>query len=315
MRVLRVALSIFFVLSSVGALAAPKPAASKKATSTKAAPMSSGVSAVIRTDGAMVYSKPDFDAEVLTTLTQGQKVRVSPGTTGQVVKFHKVRVGPVLGYVAEIDVQVEGGVKKRDHKRGAGKNKKSGKASAGNERDRARAQMAEEKKKRDKLPFAFTRYVGLFVGVAGYKEEIGGSKKSDSLLLYGLKMTGPGILFEGPILDINLMLHYGAPKGYTEISTVKPSGYLLMSDTLLLLPMLQKSSFLGTLGVGPLITYRSFKVVRDAKFETFGGLSAGLSLAAAAGFRKGDYAIRAEAKYLVEKRVDTIFQLSLQNEF
>ncbi|RYZ68870.1 MAG: SH3 domain-containing protein, partial [Proteobacteria bacterium] len=230
--------AFFSLLTATSPLAFAAPAA--------AANTSSGVSAVIRTDGAMVYAKPDFDAEVLTTLNQGQKVRVSQGTTGAVVKFHKVRVGPVLGYVAEIDVQVEGGIKKRDHKRGAGKgNKKSAKSdsktnpkSKGNARDRARAEMAEANKKREKLPFAFTRYVGLFVGVAGYEEEVGGSKEKDSLLIYGLKLTGPGILFEGPILDLNLMLHYGAPKAYTDISSVKPSGYLIMADSLLLLPML-----------------------------------------------------------------------------
>jgi hypothetical protein len=286
-------------------------ASSRSGAARKGAPVKDvGVTALIRTDGAMVYAKPDFDAEVLTTLNEGQKVRVSSGTIGEVVKFHKVRAGPVLGYVAEIDVQVEGGVKKREHKRGA-RSKSENKTSKKSDREK----LADQKKNRERLPFIFTRYVGLLVGVAGYEDEIRGVKKSDSLLIYGLKITGPDILFQGPILDMNLMFHYGAPKGYSEISLTKPSGFLILGDVLLLIPVLQRESFLATLGLGPLLTYRSFRTVNANGFENFSGAGVGLSLAAGAGFRRGDYAFRLEGKYLLEKRVDTIFQLSLQNEF
>ena len=79
--------------------------------------------------------------------------------------------------------------------------------------------------------------------------------------------------------------------------------------------MLQKGEFSGTLGFGPAVSYRSFKTVDASGFVSHSGFGLGLSLQAGAGVRLGDYALRLEGKYLVDKRIDTIFQLSLQNAF
>lgn len=310
-------------------------------------PIASALTGVVKTDGALIYSKPDFDAEVLTTLAVGQKVVVSKGTTGEYAKFHRVRSGPIVGYIAEIDVSVEGSESKASKsanatsksksssknkneksklKSGQKSDQKSGQRSKSAKSQKAdRAQAATEaqqridderrRQERAALPFAFNRYVGLVVGAAGYEDEIGGSKKKESLLVYGLKVTGPDIFFQGPIIDLNVLLHYGAPKGYEAISRTKPSGFFILADPLLLLPLFQREKMLGSLGVGPALSYRSFKTVDASGFVSHSGFGVGLSLQASAGLRLGDYALRLEGKYLVDKRVDTIFQLSLQNAF
>ncbi len=295
---------------------------------------------VVKNDGAQVYSQPDFDAQILATLTVGQKVVVSKGTAGAYAKFHRVRAGKIVGYISEMDVEGEGGASlkaaekspvgakaadtsksktKKTSKTASrdkrGRRAKSQKLSPAEQEKRERAAEERARQARAALPFVFNRYVGLVIGVAGYEETISASKSRDSLLVYGLKLTGPGIFFEGPILDTNVVLHWGAPKGYASISAVKPSGFFLLADTLLILPMLQKGEFSGTLGFGPAVSYRSFKTVDAAGFVSHSGFGLGLSLQAGAGVRLGDYALRLEGKYLVDKRIDTIFQLSLQNAF
>lgn len=296
------------------------------------------LTASVKTDGALVYAKPDFDAEILSSLPFGQKIVISKGKAGTVAKFYRMRAGKVVGFISDIDVTVTAGSGDeadsssagRSRKRAKNKTKKSkslssksrsdsssAKANQASQKSEAKQKQIEEQQRqaRAALPFVFNRYVGLVVGLAGYEESIAGAKKKESLLVYGLKATGPDLFFQGPILDLNLLLHYGAPKGYTEISSVKPTGFFVLADTLLLLPMLQREKFLGTLGFGPNVSYRSYKTVSTTGFVNHGGFGVGLSLQASAGLRLGDYALRLEGKYLVDKRIDTIFQLSLQNAF
>ena len=261
----------------------------------------SGVPATVRTDGAMVYSKPDFDADVLGNLRRGDRVRVSSGTLGDYARFHKVSAGAIIGWIADIDVQVEGAAKKRDHKRGSKKN----------------ARSPKEKKPfvDESLPLFFTKYMGVFVGLTEFNESISGVDAREALFIYGLKFTGPDILLTGPVMDFNLALHYGAPSYYTKLSSTKPSGFIIQTDALLLYPFFNRDKFNVTFGLGPLLKFSSFNVTSGGEIKSLSEFDIGLSVALGAAVKLGKIALRLEAKYLVEKHQQKMVQFALQQEF
>ncbi len=321
-----IAFSFFILLSALsfsrrgfaaelGASGRPVPTAQKPTSVAGAAkPKSNGLAATVRTDGAMVYAKPDFDSDVLATLKQNEKIRVSDGTIGDFAKFHKVRAGVVLGYIAEIDVQVEGAAKKRDHKRGAGKGKTADGRSDGKTKD----DKAPKKKFKDEhLPILFTKYIGLLIGTSEYAESINGLDAKDNLLMYGLKITGPDILLSGPIMDVNIAFHYGAPSYYAPLAAAgtKPSGFILQADTLLLLPFFQRDTVMGTFGLGPMIKFSTIGITSGTDPRSLTELDFGLSLAGGFAFKIYKFALRLEGKYMIEKHTERMFQLGLQQQF
>ncbi len=271
---------------------AKKPAAAGQA--------GSGVGAIVRNDGALVYTNPDFDSEVLATLQEGQAVRVSKATTGNFAKFHKVRAGPVLGYIAEIDIQIEGATKKRTHKRGDKK-----------------ADTRKKKKKDDgpELPMMFSRFVGLLVGQNSFKESIQGSDEDESLFVYGLKITGPDVVFEGPIMDLTIALHYGAPNYYGKLSSTKPSGFAIWVDPLLLLPFVNAQDHMFYIGAGPTFVLTSFKVTNTDRMMDLTSINIGAAFSAGAGFRIEKVAVRFEGRYYLERQSYKGLQLSVQSQF
>lgn len=278
-----------------------KPAAQK----TRARKAVSGVAATVRTDGAMVYKQPDFDAEVLGTLRAGQRVLVSRGVTGQYAKFHKVKVGKTIGYIADIDVAVVGGGLSSGAKK-----------TAKNEGKTAKDESKEsDKEPRDRMPIYFTRYVGLLLGQTSFKEDISGVDANESLLTYGVKVTGPDVLIEGPILDFNVLLHYGAPEYYSKLSATKPSGFILWSDLLLLIPFVQHDNWMVTAAAGPLLVLSNFKVTNNDRPMDLTALNVGVSFSLGAAVRFERMAVRLESKYQIEKKSYTSLLASVQSEF
>lgn len=266
------------------------------ASSVAGAQQQSGVAAIVQTDGAQVYTQPDFDADVIATLPAGQKIRVSKGVTGQMAKFHKVKVGNRYGYIVDIDVVTEGAAKKK---------RAGAKAPAKAKHDRPRKD----------LPVFFSRYVGVLVGQSEFKEDIPGVDASTNLLTYGLKIVGPDVILSGPIIDFNLALHYGAPSYYDKLSSVKPAGYLVFTDMLLLMPFYQAHNTAGLLGAGPLGVLSSFRVVSANKAQDLTTFNVGLSLMAGFAFRFGPVGLRLEGKYLIEKQSYKVVQAAILSEF
>jgi hypothetical protein len=273
----------------------------KSSTRNQPVKRDSGVPATVRTDGAMVYSKPDFDAAVLGNLRRGDRVRVSSGSLGDYAKFHKVSAGPIVGWIADIDVQVEGAAKKRDHKRGA---KNAGRPT-------------KEKKPfvDESLPLFFSKYVGVLVGLSEFNESISGVESHETLLVYGLKFTGPDILLTGPVMDFNLALHYGAPSYYSRLSSTKPSGFIIQSDALFLYPFFNREKVIVAFGLGPLLKFSSFNVTSGGDIKSLSEFDVGVSLALSGAVKVGKVALRLEGKYLVEKHQEKLVQLAVQQQF
>jgi hypothetical protein len=265
------------------------------------------VTMVVATDGAIVFDRPNQDANVMTQLPYGKKVRVSRGSTrGGEDRFRRIRVGSKSGYILEIDVAPENSISEADINTGKKQVAKNAKKKRDSQRER----------KRPKEPFYFTRYVGLTGGFADFKESINGvDAVNNNLLIYGLKITGPEVLFSGPTVDLNILLHYGAPEYYEKLSKIKPTGFILFTDALFVLPVLNRENGMIYVEAGPLLVYSSFKVLNGTRVMDLTSVNLGASFAAGAGFRVEKVAVRLEGKYLVEKQSYKAVQLSLQTEF
>lgn len=293
-----------------------------------------GIQGRVKTDGALIYNRPDFDADVLATLSEGTEVRISRGVVGEFAKFHRVRIGDKIGYIAEIDVTPEIGAepeitapaptpvpraRQKSPEKSAEKilpkpdepplekplanraaknraKKSDGKAKIAKKSDK------KTEKKRKRKEFMYTRYVGLAGSMVWYKEDIRGVASEAALGFFGLKLTGPDVLLQGPIMDFNLLLHYGAPDYYGPLSYTAPTGFILMTDALFLLPFVQEKNHMYYLGVGPLLVLSEFKIVNGARSMDLVALNFGLSTELGVGFRIGSVAFRVEGKYHWERR-------------
>jgi hypothetical protein len=286
--------------------AVPSPSPQKK---------SAGIAAKIKNEGALVYDKPDFDGEVLATLPLGTKVRVSKGVTGNFAKFHRVRAGKILGYISTMDVDVEGGTTISEISDGTRKPKPNVKATKKKPKAQASQKPTKKKKRRESRPIYFSRFVGALIGRTEFKEGIIGADASTNLTIYGLKITGPDTIIEGPITDFNVALHYGAPDYYDRLSKTKPSGFVVFADLDLLIPFTQKQNQMAYFGLGPLLVLSSFKVTSGGAAMDLTTLNLGLSLVLGGAVRFDQVAFRLEGKYFIEKQSYRALQASVQTEF
>lgn len=262
-----------------------------------------GVAATVVTDGAIVYVAPDVDSSVITMLPQGQKIRISKGTTAGPEKFHKIRVGGRIGYIAAIDITL-GSVSSS----GAGK-------SAARDAGAKKKKKGKSRDSKPKMPIYFSRFVGALVGMTEFKESISGVNSSESLLMYGLKITGPDLILGGPVVDFNLALHYGAPSYYNALSQTKPSGFILLTDLNILLPIMQGQNIMFYLGLGPVLSISQFNVVNSGRKMDLTSFSIGADAELGCAFRIEKIALRLDAKYYVEKESYKAVQAAVQTEF
>lgn len=271
--------------------------------------------AVVAVDGATVYQAPSFDAPVVDYLPRGQGVIASRETVegaGGLGLFYRVRLPDRrVGFIADVDLVPE-------FQEGA----QSGRTAGRPGRERTNPDFREAKaeaKNPDRQPYYFTRYLGALVGQMNYSEKIADRKLSDTVTLLGFKMTGPGVLFDGPPLDLNVKFHWAAPKYYEKFSGAPATGFFLYGDGLLLFPFLDLRSSLIYYGLGPMWTYSRFRVrVREGAFERYidsEEFRIGLTGLAAYGLRFDKYTVRAELKYHFEKTQYFSYGLAVQMEY
>ncbi len=269
-----------------------------------------GQIAAVQTESAMIYSDPDFDASVLTYLPQGKKVRVSKRIYGNYFRFYKVKITDgQFGYIATIDVSLENGAKDEDETRVHVKKKKK------NHSKKRKKDSEEDEDRNSKKPILATRYVGALFGMTQFKESISGIDSSDNLLMYGLKLTGPDLLIDGPVMDINLAFHYGAPTYYNNLSSTPPSGFVGFIDTLLIFPIGLGENTQFYLAAGPMLVWSNFTVTTVGTQLHLSELNFGGSFAAGYAVRVGHFSVRLEGKLMQEKQQQRGLQLGIQSEF
>jgi hypothetical protein len=263
--------------------------------------------ATVKTDSAIVYANANFESQALTYLSAGKKVRISRKIYGDYFKFYKIKVSAKqIGYIATIDVTTEAQSKKD----------RSQEAAADRER-RKQDRDDEEHERRSKRESVWeTRYAGILIGRTNFKESIAGVAAAANVTTYGVKITGPDLLIEGPVMDLNFAFHYGAPDYYNGISTTSSTGYLFLIDTSLMVPLAQGFDWAGYFSVGPFLKYSDFKMTSAVA----GGIDAAeLSLGAAFGvggvYRYKKLAARVEYKYYLERSSYSTVQLAFQTQF
>lgn len=64
-----------------------------------------------------------------------------------------------------------------------------------------------------------------------FREGALGLRPTDQLLFYGLKISGPNLIVEGPMYsELNFLFHSGAPKYYEQATGQGAAGWILFSD-------------------------------------------------------------------------------------
>ena len=281
-RILALLLTLVLIFPAVAA---------EKAKGKKKRKRRASQTAIVRNSGAAVYKKRSFDADPVTYLDAGQKVRISrkkyPGSDGFGL-FYKVVVSKGLkGYISDVDVVPQ-----------FTKTKFSKKVKE----NPAFEEMSKEPDP-EQEPMLFTRYFGGQVAMVNFTEEFSGQELSSETLLFGLKMAGPGFLLEEVPLDIDLLLSMDAPSYYDDkLATAPTTGFFILSNITLKVPFVDTPNSIVYYSLGLTGSYTNFAVTigsttldsQEFRIGAIGGFGAAMR------FSK-KYFIQVDWKYYYEK--------------
>jgi hypothetical protein len=123
----------------------------------------------------------------------------------------------------------------------------------------------------------------------------------------------------GMPLDMSLIFTSAAPAFYDDIAT-STSGFMILADAVVMMPLYEGKSFFVYYGFGPVIRYSSWRVKLinkpnsppvDSQEVGFGaGFAGGAALKLSA-----KYLLRAEAKYIYEQEKYFGFGAALQFKY
>ena len=303
--------------------------------------------AVVVTDGGSVYSKPDFDSPVVDYLPYNTKLWVTkkavPGGGG-LGFFHFVRYKSKSGYVVDTDLHItkkkgekdsaatDAAVKKKDAEKAKAKEAEAegdkeavATKEAAQDKDKAtekpktKPKTKGKKKNEDdsegKESVYYKRYIGVGLALVNFTEKFSGQQYSDKITMYGLRMSGPGTLFDGPPLDFNVLYSMQSPKYYTYFADAAPKGFLLFSDLMAILPFYEWHNLMINYGVGIMATYTNYKVlVKNTLFDSQ-EVRVGVDFDLGVTEKVGKYAIKLDAKYYYEKTRYLGYTGSFQMEY
>jgi hypothetical protein len=240
----------------------------------------------VATDGAMVYAKPSFDAKVISYLRKGNKVIVSKKIQGA---FRRISVKKgTIGFISETDVIVKPSAKDAKH----------------------------AKRNHRQKPVSETRFVGIVGGVVNYKESIGSEEPASNEPIYGMRISGPNLLMSGPMIwELNLLMHMGAPKYYNGVSDITPSGFFMLMDMPMLVPIMDHMNSMGYIGLGPHLDYSHFNVIYQKVAYNLEELRIGAVFVLGGGFRMGSIMTRLDYKYYWDSEKYSALQLGILTEF
>lgn len=271
------------------------------------------VKAQVITDGAAVYSKADFDSPVQDYLSYQTAVIISKrpyAGAGGLGLFHRVKYnGNKMGYITDTDIRVV--------KAGGG-----GEASAPPEDKKKNPSKAwEDEDGPGKAPLYLTRFFGGALAQVKFTERYSGRRLSDNMLMYGLRMTGPGTLFDGPPLDFNFWFSLQKPKYMNEFAASQPTGFLLFGDVMAMLPLIDSGNWLVSYGIGLMYVYTRYSIpVKNSTTNETGNFDSqefrmGVDFDFGVARRIGKALVRGDIKYYYEKSQYVGYLLSVQMEY
>jgi hypothetical protein len=163
--------------------------------------------------------------------------------------------------------------------------------------------------------------VGAAVSRVHFTEKFSGHKLSDQMYMYGLRMTGPGTLFDGPPLDFNLWFSAQNPHYYNVITTGSAHGFLLFGDVQAMFPLVDTDNNIVNYGMGMMWTYTHYNVpVKSPALDHTTSFDSqefriGADLSLGYGRRIGRSLLRGDVKYYIEKTQYAGLVLSYQMEY
>ena len=267
--------------------------------------------AIVQSDGAAVYKRPNFDAPVVGQLRAEKKYRVSVKiykSTSGFGSFYKVRYKKrKYGYVSDVEIVTQ--YKDKLQRRG-------GKKSKVQEDNPMFDQANDQRTGRKEL--LYTRSLGVNFGMANFKETVDNETVGESIPVYGLKMVGPGVLFDGPPINLEISFSPQAPSYYQTITEKPASGFFTISHIALPFGVLHESrnSSLVIWG-GMTAVYYKFSINANADTPIDSQeLRLGLVGIGSFAYRIGEsFITQAEAKYYYEEEAYLGFSLSLGMEY
>jgi hypothetical protein len=248
--------------------------------------------ALVVQDGAIVYSKPDFDGEVVTYLSQKDTVIV---LTSQLFgPFYKIQTSTKqVGYISDVDIKLTGQLKSVKEEKS--KNKSNTITSK------------DSMKKSPQRPIEVAQQFGVSFYNVSYVENTMSLKRRTNLNAFGIKIAGGDLLIRGGIpMEINVLFSSTSPSYYKDITGSDASvATTMLLDTQFIDKFAGDRSSMAFLGFGPVIKYSRY-VVRGKftnKFINYDmtNLNVGAVMSLGITKRFGKLAVRADAKYFIER--------------
>jgi hypothetical protein len=247
------ALAFGFVETHTVAFAQARKALRKKSAGKKSQ------TAIVGVEGAAVYKYPNFDAQVLEYVRAGTKVRATlkpRAGIGGFGAFYKVKLpNGKIGWMTDVDILPQYKVGKSPRSRN----------QSNPDFDNAKDMM--ENAGREQV--YFERYVGANFGIVDFSEKFDKKILSANTPMFGLRGVGPGLLFDGPPLDLSVQFSMQAPSYYSEFASADATGFFLIADAMFPFPFISSDSYYVGLGLGPMISYTNFSLrVRSSPFDS-----------------------------------------------
>lgn len=286
----------------------------------------SGQNAMVVVDGAAVYESANFDSPVMDYLDRGKNVFVSRKLykgAGGLGAFYKMRVRKgVFGYITDVDVQVSGKAARADNRRPAPKDEDEDEQVDPNDPTQIQPDIEDatpQEPSGSGVGIYLTRYLGASVAQYTYAEEIAKKSISGALTAFGIKMTGPGDMFGGLPLDLEINVSTALPNEFTK-HYQSASGFMLLGHAMAVLPAMETKRFMIYYGLGIASRYSRFDIVlkdnANKKALDSQELSIGAAgeLGAAYAF-SSRYILRGDVRYYLEAESYPGFAAAFQVKF
>ncbi len=124
-------------------------------------------------------------------------------------------------------------------------------------------------------------------------------------------------MFGESMFDLDINYHSGAPFYYAAVSSVNPTGYLLLVNAYITVGVfnLVSDKIFVEAGAGPLIAYSSYKIISASKVLNLVDVRMGLATHAGLAWVLGPLALRIEGRYNLEKTSYSGWMFSTQIGF
>lgn len=253
----------------------------------------------VTAEQSYIYATPDFDAQIIATVNQGEMFDISDNTKGP---FYRIRLKDKrLGWISSVDIK-PGQIK-----------------VAPSHQPSTLASYREQRHQESTL--LLQRWQGPRLELLDWKEKTLGKVRHDQLNLVGWGWTGMDTLWKGPFFfDSSASFAWQPPDYYKKITGVSAEGWVLKLQSALLTPRPLGENFLYFYGVGPVATFSHFEagllVNGKVKKYQLDDLTIGIQIPVGLIYRvSSTFAVSAWYRFYWEKQTTSSLSLGVQFKF